>query len=131
MFMATRRDVLKFGAAGAGYSLLAPKMSKADLVFPDGFIPSIVEAPSPPVRPFVVPLNVMPIAKSVSKNFLSTAAGGGMAPDPQRHQRYHEFEPKQFYVNYLEEFRGSITRIFLTIWDPGPGASASRACRKA
>jgi hypothetical protein len=26
MFMATRRDVLKFGAAGAGYSLLAPKM---------------------------------------------------------------------------------------------------------
>jgi len=102
--MATRRDVLKIGAAGAGYGLLAPKVGKAELVFPDGFKPSIQEAPSPPVRPFVVPLNVMPIAKPVDEAFLSTEAGGGLPSDPQRHQRYDEFKPQKFYVHYLEEF---------------------------
>lgn len=102
--MATRRDILKLSAAGAGYGLIAPKMANADLVFPDGFVPSIVDSPSPPVTPFKVPLNVMPIAKSVDPAFLSTPAGGGRAPDPQRHQRYNEFKPKKYYVNYIEEF---------------------------
>ncbi|MGJ0515782.1 MAG: multicopper oxidase family protein [Methylomicrobium sp.] len=102
--MATRRDVLKIGAAGAGYGLLAPKVGNAELVFPDGFKPSIQEAPSPSVRPFVVPLNVMPIAKPVDEAFLSTEYGGGLPPDPQRHQRYDEFKPQKFYVHYLEEF---------------------------
>lgn len=100
--MATRRNVLKIGLAGAGYGLLAPKSGYAELVFPDGFIPSYVGAPSPPVTPFVVPLNIMPIAKKVNQAFLKTAAGGGAAPDPQRHQRYNEFLPKKFYVHYLE-----------------------------
>ncbi len=102
--MATRRDILKLGAAGAGYGLIAPKTASADLVFPDGFIPSIVDTPSPPVTPFTVPLNVMPIAKSVDPAFLSTPAGGGLPPDPQRHQRYDEFSPQKYYVNYIEEF---------------------------
>ncbi len=102
--MATRRDVLKIGLVGTGYGMLAPKLGQAQLVFPDGFIPSYVNSPSPPVTPFVVPLNVMPIAKAVSESFLSTTAGGAAAPDPQRHQRYQEFKPKKFYVHYLEEF---------------------------
>jgi len=101
--MATRRDILKLTAAGAGYGL-APNIAKANLVFPDGFVPSIVETPSPPVTPFAVPLNVMPIAQSVDPTFLNTPAGGGQAPDPQRHQRYNEFQPQKFYVNYIEEF---------------------------
>ncbi len=102
--MATRRDVLKIGLVGAGYGMLAPRLGQAELVFPDGFIPSYVGSPSPPVTPFVVPLNVMPIAKAISESFLSTKAGGGVPPDPQRHQRYNEFKPKKFYVHYLEEF---------------------------
>lgn len=102
--MATRRGFLKIGLVGTGYGLLAPKLGKAELVFPDGFVPSYVASPSPPATPFVVPLNVMPIAKPVPQAFLSTAAGGGAAPDPQRHQRYNEFLPQKFYVHYLEEF---------------------------
>ncbi len=102
--MATRREVLKLGAAGAGYGLLAPKSSVADLVFPDGFRQSILDYPSPPVTPFVVPLNVMPIAKGVSESFLSTAGGGGVPVNPLRHQRFNDFKPKKFYVNYIEEF---------------------------
>jgi FtsP/CotA-like multicopper oxidase with cupredoxin domain len=102
--MTTRREVLKFGIAGTGYGLFAPKRSVADLVFPDGFRPSILENPSPPATPFIAPLNVMPIAKPVGIGFLSTTEGGGVAPDPQRHQRYQDFQPQKFYVNYIEEF---------------------------
>jgi hypothetical protein len=102
--MATRREVLKLGVAGTGLALLAPKVGMADLVFPDGFRQSILDNPSPPVTPFVVPLNVMPIAKGVPESFLSTPDGGGAPADPARHQRFNEFKPKKFYVNYIEEF---------------------------
>ena len=56
-----------FSSAGAGYGLLAPQAGKANLIFPDGFRPSIVGAPSPPVTPLVAPLNVMPIAQPVDR----------------------------------------------------------------
>lgn len=102
--MATRRDILKYGAAGTSYGLLAPKKANADLVFPDGFIPSITAAPSPPVTPFKDPLNVMPISKNIPQAFLETPQGGGSAPDPNRHQRYNDFHPQKYYVHYIEEF---------------------------
>ena len=63
--MTTRRDMLKYGLGGAGYGLLAPTVSMGQLIFPDGYRPSIVEAPSPPVTPYKDPLNVMPIAQPV------------------------------------------------------------------
>jgi FtsP/CotA-like multicopper oxidase with cupredoxin domain len=96
--MTTRRDMLKYGLGGAGYGLLAPKVSMGQLIFPDGFKPSIAESPSPPVTPYKDPLNVIPIAQPVNPATLNPP------PDPERHQRYNEFPPQKFYVENIGEF---------------------------
>lgn len=93
-----RRSILQTGLAGAAYGLLARARAKADLIFPDGFIPSITSQPSPPATPFVQPLFEMPIARPVSPGALFPR------PDPLRHQRYDEFPPKKFYIQRLNEF---------------------------
>lgn len=96
--MVKRRDVLKFGLAGASYGLTAPQNSMAQLVFPDGFRPSIAAEPSPPATPFVAPLNIMPIAQPVPQALLDPAV------DPLRHQRFDEFPPQKFYIQRMQEF---------------------------
>ena len=96
--MTTRRDALKYGLAGASFGLLASRPGNASLVFPDGFTPSIAARPSPPVTPFVAPLNIMPVATPVGQGALDPQ------PDPLRHQRYDEFLPQKFYVERLQEF---------------------------
>jgi len=93
-----RRDVLKLGLTATGAGIITPRMGSANLIYPDGYKPSIAAQPSPPATPFVAPLNVMPIAKPISEAELNPA------PDPDRHQRYGEFLPKKFYVERLQEF---------------------------
>ncbi len=94
-----RRNVLKIGAAGAGAGLLGvSKQSSANLLFPDGFIPSIAAEPSPPVTPFVAPLFEMPVAQAVDPATLNPG------PDPKRHQRFDEFTPQKFYIEHIHEF---------------------------
>jgi FtsP/CotA-like multicopper oxidase with cupredoxin domain len=96
--MATRRDAIKLGLAVGGTALLTPKGALAQLCAPDGTPPYL---PSPPVRPFVAPLRIMPIAQPIKPNLLNPP------PDPARHQRYNEFLPKKFYVQHEQEFAQS------------------------
>lgn len=96
--MVKRRDLLKMGAASAAYGLFGPRASDANLIFPDGFRPSILAQPSPPATPFVAPLHVMPVARPIDPATLNPP------PDPFRHQRYDEFLPQKFYIQRLQEF---------------------------
>jgi len=96
--MLSRRDVLKVGIAGAATAALTPRVGFGQLVFPDGFVPSHIAQPSPPVTPFTTPLNVMPIKTPMP------ASGLIPAPDPSRHQRYSEFLPQKFYQENIQEF---------------------------
>ena len=102
--MITRRSALKVGLAmSAGglfaKSALGQSIPQNGLVFPDGFVPGFLANPSPPARPFVQPLFVMPQAQPVPMSTLNPL------PDPLRHQRYNEFLPKKFYIQTLDEFR--------------------------
>ncbi|MES2295478.1 MAG: multicopper oxidase domain-containing protein [Pseudomonadota bacterium] len=94
--MVKRRELFKIGAAT---TLLGQMDAKAQLVFPDGFRMSMLTDPSPPVTPFVAPLNIMPVAQPVNPHELVPG------PDPLRHQRYNEFKPRKFYVQHLTEFK--------------------------
>jgi FtsP/CotA-like multicopper oxidase with cupredoxin domain len=93
-----RRDFVRAGVAGTGAGLLGTRPGAAQLVFPDGYRPAIAAAPSPPVTPFVAPLNIMRRARPISGEL-------DPPPDPLRHQRYDEFKPKEFYLHRLQEFR--------------------------
>jgi len=99
-----RRDALKLTLAAAGTSLIAGESALAQspellkfLCPPDGVSPDLVTRPSPPSRPFVAPLNVMPV-KQPAPNL-------DPPPDPKAHQRYQEFLPKKFYEIRETEFR--------------------------
>lgn len=101
-----RRNTLKLGLAGAAGGIVAPglkaatgRVPQSGLVFPDTQLPSIVERPSPPVRPFTVPLHVMPVAQPIDESELVPG------PDPLRHQRFDEFRPRKFYQESIQEFR--------------------------
>ncbi len=102
--MINRRDALKLGLATAGSGLLGIQGIKAQspellkyLCPPDGATPDLVTRPSPPSRPFVAPLNVMPVKQAVAKL--------DPPPNPKAHQRYEEFLPKKFYEIRETEFR--------------------------
>lgn len=108
--MVTRRNLLKLGAAASGASLALGKDASADtqleqartftkfLCPPDdrphdlGTIP-----PSPPATPFKCPLFVPPVMDPVPAL--------DPPPDPNAHQRYHEFEPQKLYEIYEREFK--------------------------
>ncbi len=101
--MVSRRFTLKLGvAAGAGLlagPTLGQLVPQSGLVYPDGWMPSWIRNPSPPVTPFIVPLFVMPMAQPVPESELNPP------PDPQRHQRYLEFAPKKFYIQVIQEVK--------------------------
>lgn len=106
--MTKRRDVLKLGVAAGALGVAAKASSErsiavpsSGLVFPDGFTPSHIGQPSPPVIPFRDPLSRMPIARPVAASALNTP----VPPDPLAHQRYRQFQPRQFYIERLREFR--------------------------
>lgn len=106
-----RRDALKLGLGAAGAGLAARQADaqvitdqwdthpQSGLVFPDNFEPSIVVAPSPPARPFAVPLNIMPIAEPIDPSTYDPPI------EPARHQRFTEFTPRKHYREVLSEFR--------------------------
>jgi FtsP/CotA-like multicopper oxidase with cupredoxin domain len=102
--MIKRRDALKLALAAAGSGLFSSKGALAQspellkfLCPPDGATPDLITRASPPSRPFVAPLNVMPIKEAVPNL--------EPPPDPNAHQRYAEFLPKKFYEIRETEFR--------------------------
>ena len=108
--MSKKRDTLKLGlaAAGAGLAAKVPRAEatakwesfhQSGLVFPDNLEPSITTNPSPPATPFTAPLHVMRIAEPVDPGSYDPA------PDPERHQRWDDFTPEQFYREVISEFR--------------------------
>jgi len=121
-----RRDLLKGGAATLGGSLVFHPVqgqsglsglssvaanpdhdpdrpvSSGGLVFPQTSKPSILARPSPHAEPFVQPLFIMPTADEV---FRVDESDLDPAPDPERHQRFDEFEPQKFYLERLTEGR--------------------------
>ena len=110
-----RRDVIKIGLLAGGAGVLAPDSARAQdanedllkyLCPPDGFPDELTYEPSPPAKTFASPLFVPPIMTP-----LAVDDGHGLQPppnplpDPQAHQRYEEFLPKEFYEITQEEFR--------------------------
>ncbi|HMG74129.1 MAG TPA: multicopper oxidase domain-containing protein [Pyrinomonadaceae bacterium] len=101
--MITRRDALKLSLAAAGSGLIGVDRAMAqskevlkNLCYPEDSQP-IVPISSPPSRPFVAPLNIMPVKQPVPKL--------DPPPDPNAHQRYEEFLPKKFYEIRETEFQ--------------------------
>src|SRR5258708_10388890 len=102
--MIKRRDALKLALAAAGSGLVSSNSGLAQspellkfLCPPDGTTPDLVTRPSPPSRPFVAPLNVMPVKQAIPNL--------EPPPDPKAHQRYAEFLPKKFYEIRAAKFR--------------------------
>lgn len=98
--MPTRRQIIKIGiasgVAAAGLSLgIAPRKSaeKGAAARAEADLPL---SSSPPVTPFAVPLQQMPVKQAHSGTLLPP-------PDPQRHQRYKQFPPRKFYVERIQE----------------------------
>ncbi|MDE2583178.1 MAG: multicopper oxidase domain-containing protein [Rhodospirillales bacterium] len=103
--MVKRRDAMRIGLGAAASGALARTASaqavipQTGLVFPDGYTPGFLANPSPPATPFVMPLNVMPVARPVPESAINPP------PDPSAHQRYNEFPPKKFYIQNISEFK--------------------------
>jgi FtsP/CotA-like multicopper oxidase with cupredoxin domain len=99
-----RRDLLTKGLAVAGSGIIASKTGRGaqDLLQylcpPDGTSPPLEATPSPAARPFVGPLNVMPVKQPV-------AGPLNPPPDPAAHQLWAQYPPKKFYTIYEQEFR--------------------------
>ncbi len=101
--MAKRRDVLKAGAMAvasapaifAGAAI--PRMAQAQLCRPEGIRSPLTEPNSPPVTPYTTPVYIPPPMKPVDPASLTPP------PDPNRHQRFDEFQPVKHYVQRLTE----------------------------
>jgi FtsP/CotA-like multicopper oxidase with cupredoxin domain len=104
-----RRDLLKGGLVACGAGLLGARARAQEasnsnpnigllkyLCPPDGALPDMAIA-SPPSRPFVMPLQIMPVKKPV--------ASLDPPPDPLAHQLYGEYPPKKLYEIYEQEFK--------------------------
>ena len=96
--------MLKAGVAACGAGLLGARLSAQNpnsallkyLCPPDGALPDMA-VPSPKSRPFVMPLNIMPIMQQV--------ASLDPPPDPLAHQLYDKYPPKKLYEIYEQEFK--------------------------
>ncbi|MEM9595454.1 MAG: multicopper oxidase domain-containing protein [Acidobacteriota bacterium] len=106
--MATRRDLLKLALATGGGTLAARRAAAQNYEYtrflcpPDDRPRDLDDMPpSPPARPFAVPLFKPPVMQPVAdpkRNFLPP-------PNPAAHQRYEEFRPQKFYEIHEREFR--------------------------
>lgn len=101
--MTKRRDVLKAGAmavAGAPAIFAAaaiPRSAYAQLCKPEGVRSPLTEPNSPPVRHFYEPIYIPPAMTPVDPASLTPQ------PDPNRHQRFDEFQPVKHYVQHFTE----------------------------
>lgn len=101
--MPNRRDLLKFALAAGGAGLLERRGLAADpdylkyFCLPDGLPPDLGR-PSPPATPFRARLPIPPVMQPVPESKLNPP------PDPNAHQRYNEFRPKEFYEIHEREF---------------------------
>ena len=101
--MAKRRDFLKAGAAAVATTpaifggLMLPGAAQAQLCRPEGIRSPLTEPDSPPVRRYLEPLYIPPAMAEVDPATLSPP------PDPNRHQRFDEFQPVRHYVQHLTE----------------------------
>jgi FtsP/CotA-like multicopper oxidase with cupredoxin domain len=101
--MAKRRDVLKAGAMAVASTpaifggAALPRAAQAQLCRPEGIRSPLTEPDSPPVTPYTTPLYIPPAMSEVDPGSLSPP------PDPNRHQRFDEFQPVKHYVQHLTE----------------------------
>ncbi len=101
--MAKRRDVLKAGAVAVASTpaifggAIVPNAAMAQLCRPEGLKNQETEKDSPPIREFHEPLYIPPALAEVDPADLSPP------PDPNRHQRFDEFQPVKHYVQHLTE----------------------------
>ena len=100
--MIKRRDFVKLGIAAGAATLLGPELEGQSennnlkyLCLPDGLPP---DPPSPKSTPFVADLYIPPIKQPIRGKLEPP-------PDPDAHQRYHEFPPQKFYEIREQEFR--------------------------
>jgi len=90
--------LLAGGSAIGGSMTFGAGATSAQLCAPDGVPPPLEANPSPPARPFVAPLNVMPVKRPVPRRMLVPP------PDGRRHQRFRDFKPQKFYEIVENEF---------------------------
>ncbi len=101
--MVKRRDVLRAGMAAVASTpalfggLALPRTAQAQLCRAEGLRSPLTEPDSPPVRHFLEPLYIPPPMRAVDPERLDPP------PDPERHQRYHEFKPRKHYVQHITE----------------------------
>ncbi|WP_305910008.1 multicopper oxidase domain-containing protein [Methylomarinum sp. Ch1-1] len=97
-----RRQILKAGAAALttpaifGGAMLS-KTAQAQLCRPTGIRSPGTEPDSPPVTPFTEPLFIPDALSPVNPASLTTP------PDPNRHQRFDEFQPIKYYEQRITE----------------------------
>ena len=101
--MAKRREVLKAGAMAVASTpaifggAALPRLAQAQLCRPEGIRSPLTEPDSPPVRHFHEPLYIPPAMEPVDPDSLTPP------PDPNRHQRFDEFQPVKYYVQRITE----------------------------
>lgn len=101
--MAKRRDVLKVGAMAMASTpaifggAALPRAAQAQLCRPEGIRSPLTEPDSPPVTPYTTRLYTPPAMTPVDPASLTPA------PDPNRHQRFDEFQPVKYYVQRQTE----------------------------
>jgi len=101
--MAKRRDVLKAGAVAVASTpaifggAAIPRAAQAQLCRTEGIRSPETEPDSPPVTPYSTPLYIPPAMTPVDPQTLAPP------PDPNRHQRFDEFQPAKHYVQHLTE----------------------------
>jgi FtsP/CotA-like multicopper oxidase with cupredoxin domain len=101
--MSTRRDLLKAGAAAVASvpaifgGAALPNAVQAQLCRPEGIRSPLTEPDSPPVTPYSTPIYIPPAMSPVDP--------AGLAPpaDPNRHQRFDEFQPVRHYEQHITE----------------------------
>jgi FtsP/CotA-like multicopper oxidase with cupredoxin domain len=103
--MAKRRDVLKAGAAAVASTpaifggAMLPGAVRAQLCRPEGIRSPGTEPDSPEVMAYTTPVYLPPAMAEVDP----ASPEFGPPPDPNRHQRFDEFQPVKHYVQHMTE----------------------------
>jgi len=93
-----RRTLLTVGAAVAGTTGLGLGKVFSQLLDPDNLPPNLDVRPSPPVTPFVAPLQIPAVKTPVPLRALKPG------PVASRHQRFEEYFPRKVYTLRERQF---------------------------